>query len=79
MIARSWSQGLGKIGQEGQKTPTSIHKINYKSYVVSYKSCRYNTQHVDHSKSHCIALKVARRVDLRSSHTRKQCYNYLWR
>ena len=56
---------MGEMGEKGQKVEISSYKMS--------KSWGCNVQHGDYSQEYCIVyLKVARGVDLKSSHHQKK-------
>ena len=61
---------MGKMGKGSQKVQTSSYKIN--------KSRRCNVQYGNMvNNTVCVYLKDVKRVDLKSSHHKKNC-NHVW-
>ena len=60
--------------QSSQRVPTSSYK------KISHGDASVMTlQHGDYSLYYCFAyLKVAKRVNLKSSHPKKKLFNYVW-
>lgn len=53
-------------------------KVHISSYQMS-QSWRCRVKRGDYSERYCtVYLKVAKRVDLKSSHRRENIVNYLW-
>ena len=62
-IHREWGMGGGEMGEGGQKVQTSRYQIN--------KCWRCDAQHSD-LVNNIVYLKVAKRINLKSSHHKKK-------
>ena len=65
MVSRGWRWGVGKVGEGSEK----IHTASYKT-AKSLESWEGNNSMVTIVSIKC--LKVAKRVDLKSSHHKKK-------
>ena len=59
VFVRGRGQGVGEMSEGGQNSQTSSYKVN--------RSWGYNLQYGDYVYRYCVYLKVAKKVDLKSS------------